>query len=50
MPAYSSRSCPISRPITGFKPSKQRMKLDEVGLFTVANGKIVREEFFYDMG
>ncbi len=29
------------------KPSKQRMKLDEVGLYTVENGKIVREEFFY---
>jgi ketosteroid isomerase-like protein len=32
------------------KPSKQRIKLDEVAVFTVANGKIVREEFFYDMG
>lgn len=29
------------------KPSKTRMKMDEVGLFTVKNGKIVREEFFY---
>jgi len=26
------------------------MQLDEVGLYTVRNGKIVREEFFYDMG
>ena len=32
------------------KPSGQRMKLDEVGLYTVRNGKIVREEFFYSMG
>ncbi len=32
------------------KPSGQRMKMDEVGLFTVRNGKIVREEFFYDTG
>jgi hypothetical protein len=32
------------------KPSKQRLKLDEVALFTVASGKIVREEFFYDQG
>lgn len=32
------------------KPSGQRMKLDEVGLYTVKNGKIVREEFFYHMG
>lgn len=29
------------------KPSGRRMKMDEVGLFTVDNGKITREEFFY---
>ena len=28
----------------------QRAKFDEVALYTVKNGKIVREEFFYDMG
>jgi len=32
------------------KPSGKRMKLDEVALYTVSNGKIVRDEFFYDMG
>lgn len=32
------------------KPSGQRMKLDEAALYTVRNGKIVREEFFYAMG
>ena len=32
------------------KPSGKRMKMDEVALYTVRNGKIVREEFFYDMG
>lgn len=32
------------------KPSGQRMQMDEVGLFTVEGGKIVKEEFFYDMG
>jgi ketosteroid isomerase-like protein len=32
------------------KTTGQRMKLDEVGLYTVKNGKIVREEFFYSMG
>ena len=32
------------------KPSGKRMKLDEVGLYSVRNGKIVREEFFYDAG
>lgn len=29
------------------KPSGQRRKMDEMALFTVADGKIVREEFFY---
>ena len=29
------------------KKANKRMTLDEVGLFTVQNGKIVREEFFY---
>lgn len=29
------------------KPSGKRIALDEIGLFTVENGKIVREEFFY---
>ncbi len=33
-----------------FKPTGQRMQMDEVGLYTIANGKIVREEFFYAMG
>ena len=28
---------------------KGKMKMDEVGLYTVKNGKIVREEFFYSM-
>lgn len=32
------------------KPSGKRIKMDEVGLYTVRDGKIVREEFFYDMG
>ena len=31
-------------------PTKQRMTMDEIGLFTVENGKIVREEFFYNAG
>lgn len=30
------------------KPSGKRIKMDEVGLYTVRDGKIVREEFFYD--
>lgn len=32
------------------KPSGQRMKMDETALFTIENGKITREEFFYSMG
>jgi ketosteroid isomerase-like protein len=31
------------------KPSGKRFVMDEVGLFTVENGKIVVEEFFYSM-
>ncbi len=29
------------------KPSGRRVKMDEIGLFTIENGKITREEFFY---
>jgi len=32
------------------KPSGERRKVDEIGLFTVADGKITREEFFYPVG
>ena len=32
------------------KPSGQRMQMDEMALYFVANGKIVREEFFYATG
>ena len=32
------------------KPSGKRMKMDEVGLYCIKDGKIVREEFYYDMG
>ena len=35
---------PTSGPFKG-----KRMQLKEAGLYTVANGKIVREEFFYHM-
>jgi hypothetical protein len=31
------------------KSSGQRMQMSEVALFTVANGKIVQEEFLYSM-
>ncbi len=32
------------------KPSGRRMAMEEVGLFTIEKGKIVREEFFYSAG
>jgi ketosteroid isomerase-like protein len=32
------------------KPSGKRMQMEEAGLFTVRDGKIVREEFFYPAG
>jgi len=32
------------------KPSNQRRQMDETALFTVKDGKIVREEFFYVTG
>ena len=32
------------------KPMNKRMQMDEVGLYTVKDGKIVREEFFYPTG
>jgi ketosteroid isomerase-like protein len=32
------------------KPSSKRMQMDEAALYTVKDGKIVREEFFYSMG
>ena len=32
------------------KPTGQRMTMDEVGLFTIEDGKITREEFFYPTG
>lgn len=32
------------------KPRGRRMAMEEVGVFTIENGKIVREEFFYSAG
>ncbi|MNK95778.1 SnoaL-like domain protein [compost metagenome] len=31
------------------RKNNKRMKMEEVGLYTVKNGKIVKEEFFYTM-
>jgi ketosteroid isomerase-like protein len=32
-----------------FKPEKKRFQMEEVAIYKVGDGKIVREEFFYDM-
>jgi hypothetical protein len=32
------------------KPSDKRLTMDEIGLFTVKDGKITREEYFYTTG
>jgi ketosteroid isomerase-like protein len=29
--------------------ANKRMRLEETGLYTVRDGKVVQEEFFYDM-
>ncbi|MEO6291682.1 MAG: nuclear transport factor 2 family protein [Burkholderiaceae bacterium] len=33
-----------------FNPQNKRFTMEEAALYTVANGKIVKEEFFYNMG
>ena len=32
------------------KPSNRRSTIEEIGVFTIENGKILREEFFYNAG
>lgn len=32
-----------------FKPQNKRFTMEEIGVYKVADGKIVREEFFYNM-
>jgi ketosteroid isomerase-like protein len=34
---------------TTFKPTGQRTRMTEMALYTVKDGKIVREQFFYNM-
>lgn len=36
--------------VTSVPMGNKRFQMDEMGLYTVANGKIVREEFFYTGG
>jgi len=42
---YNFDVTPKNGPMAG-----QRMRMEEVGMYTVEGGKIVREEFFYSMG
>ena len=49
MPHGDDRFAVIFRMRAGEKGSGQMMDMEEVGLYTVADGRIVREEFFYDM-
>ncbi|MEO8499712.1 MAG: nuclear transport factor 2 family protein [Vicinamibacteria bacterium] len=41
---YNFEVTPVAGPMAG-----KKMRMDEVALYTVADGKVVREEFFYDM-
>jgi hypothetical protein len=42
---YNFDVTPKNGPMAG-----KRMRMEEVGMYTVEGGKIVREEFFYTMG
>ena len=33
-----------------FKPTSRRHTMDELGVYEVKDGKVIREEFFYSMG
>ncbi len=46
-PHGDDRFCVIFAFDTTHKPSGQRTQMEEVGLFSVSDGKISREEFFY---
>ena len=42
----NNRARPCAEPPCN-KPSGQRMQMEEAAFYTIRNGKIVREEFFY---
>lgn len=48
-PHGEDRFCVIYQFDVTNKPSGQRFQMEEVALYTVADGKIVQEEFFYTM-
>jgi hypothetical protein len=47
--AGSHFACTFKLDIT-FKPQNRRFVMEEVAVYKVADGKVVYEEFFYDMG
>lgn len=48
-PHGDDRFCALFDFEVTFKPAGQRFKMEEVAHYTVKDGKIVREEFFYSM-
>jgi hypothetical protein len=48
-PHGDDRFCALFEFEVTFKPSGQRFKMEEVALYTVEDGKIKHEEFFYSM-
>lgn len=49
-PNGEDRFCVIYTYDATHKPSGRRLAMEEVALYTVDDGKIVKEEFFYSMG
>lgn len=49
-PHGEDRFCVIFTYDVTNKPTGQRFEMEEVALYTVSDGKITREEFFYAMG
>ncbi len=49
-PHGDDRFCVIFRYDVTHKPSSERWKMEEVGLFTLKDDKVIKEEFFYAMG
>lgn len=48
-PHGEDRFCVIFNFDVTHKPNGQRFAMEEVAVYTVSNGKIVQEEFFYSM-
>ena len=46
---HGDRFCVLFEYDVTFKPEGKRFKMEEVAHYTVHDGKVVREEFFYAM-